>query len=89
MLRRAFSRRFSTKLSPSSSCVDHNINLNNIKAPMRSANVTSSSIGLDKLGITNPSRVNRNLSYEDLMSHEKKNEEGKSRYVINLSYRTI
>lgn len=44
---------------------------------MRSANVTSSSIGLDKLGITNPSRVNRNLSYEDLMSHEKKNEEGK------------
>jgi hypothetical protein len=38
---------------------------------------TSSSIGLDKLGITNPSIVNRNLSYEDLMLHEKLNEEGK------------
>ena len=77
MLRRAFNRRcFSTKPHPTSNGSSHvNINLGNISMSSI-ASVASSSIGLDKLGITNPSNINRNLSYEDLMRHEKKNGEG-------------
>lgn len=33
-------------------------------------------VGLDKLGITNPSLVHRNLTYQELYEHERANDEG-------------
>ncbi|KAL3938097.1 MAG: hypothetical protein SGBAC_006926 [Bacillariaceae sp.] len=34
-------------------------------------------VGLDKLGITNPSMIHRNLTYQELYEHEQANDEGK------------
>jgi phosphoenolpyruvate carboxykinase (ATP) len=34
-------------------------------------------VGLDKLGITNPSTIHRNLTYQELYEHEQANNEGK------------
>lgn len=33
-------------------------------------------VGLDKLGITNPSTLYRNLTYQELFEHEQANKEG-------------
>ena len=83
MLRRAFPSCRRSFSSNARSSVNMNINMHiavNEQLTNRESSTssvcTSSSIGLDKLGITNPSKVNRNLSYEDLMLHEKLNGEG-------------
>lgn len=80
MLRRVFSRRAHPKKSLPNAIIAPSGNMHMMQssgAMSTSSVTTSSAIGLDKLGITNPSKVNRNLSYEDLMAHEKKNGEGK------------
>ena len=33
-------------------------------------------VGLDKLGITNPSLIHRNMTYQELFEHEQANNEG-------------
>ena len=91
MLHRVFSRRCLPKNPlPNTACATSsnvNIKLSYSSSSMSTSSVVdSSAIGLDKLGITNPSKVNRNLSYEDLMAHEKKNGEGGSAKSFSTSY---
>ena len=56
---------------------------NNFKTGKRAMSTACDSVGINTLGINNPTTIHHNLSYPELFQHEKENNEGS---VINAKY---
>ena len=56
---------------------------NNIQTGRRMMSTACDSVGIDRLGINNPTTIHHNLSYPALFQHERENNEGN---VIDAKY---
>ena len=69
-------RAFSSRLDPQTGAQSLDPSLVRGGFAADAGNHTCESVGLDSLGITNPSLIYRNLDYHTLFAHEKRNNEG-------------